>query len=198
MKYYAFLVPLLFGYAQAQETDSSLAGWSFGGAPGTDYTVEITESPYGAKYAFIYSLSGTRTTWGGLGQAISAANYLGRSIEVAATIKTEDLKGWSGLWARIDAADGRVISLDNMSDRPLFGTTDWQRKRIVLAVPEDAARIVFGAIQNGAGHTWVDEFDIAVAPPAAQPTMGPSQNSYYNEPAYEVLPKTAINLDFEL
>ena len=67
-------MPLLFGYAQAQETDSSLAGWSFGGAPGTDYTVEITESPYGAKCAFIYSLSGTRTTWGGLGQAISAAN----------------------------------------------------------------------------------------------------------------------------
>ena len=170
MKYYVIVVALFASFAYAEQPVSIPVGWWLAGTPGADYTVEVVESPYGSKCAFIYSPNEMRTTFGGLGQTISAVNFIGKSIEVAATMKTEELKGWAGLWVRIDAADGRLISIDNMSNRPLFGSTDWQRKRIVLAVPEDAARIVFGVIQNGAGYTWVDEFVVGVAPPSAQPT----------------------------
>ena len=198
VKYYAVLAAFFVGCAQAEQNSTIPEGWWFAGTPGSDYTIEVADSPYGSKCALIYSANESRTTFGGLGQAISALSFVGKSVQVAATMKTEDLMGWAGLWVRIDAADGRLISLDNMSNRPLFGSTGWQTKRIVLAVPEGAVRIAFGVIQNGAGHTWVDEFDVGIAPSTVQPTMPPSRIIYFNEPVCVDPPKIAANLDFEL
>ena len=195
---FAMVIACFSGPLMAQPGDDVPAGWWQVGTPGAGYVVETAASSFGLKSVAVHAENASRTTFGGIGQAVSAAPYAGSRVQLTAKLKTLEVNGWSGLWVRLDAEDGRVITLDNMSDRGVYGTRPWRRQRVVLDVPEDAVRIVFGAIQNGSGRTWVDDFEIAPAQPGAVVTAGPSTYGYYNEPVYEHPPMAPDNLDFEL
>lgn len=90
------------------------------------------------------------TGFGALVQTIAADRYLGCRICFSAMARVTEVTGWAGLWLRIDG-HANTITLDNMEDRPLRGTTDWTEARIVLDVPEHAKILLFGALLSGAG-----------------------------------------------
>jgi hypothetical protein len=97
--------------------------------------------------------------------------YSGQKIKLTGYLKTEDVRGWAGLWFRIDGADS-VLAFDNMVKTAARGTTDWTEYTIELNYDcRNAQHIVAGAQIFGTGRAWVDNMhisidgvDIAVAP----------------------------------
>jgi len=58
-----------------------------------------------------------------------------------------------------------MVAIDNMQDRPIKGTTGWQRYEVVLDVPQDSTGISFGILLDGAGEVWLSstKFDVVGA-----------------------------------
>jgi hypothetical protein len=83
-------------------------------------------------------------------QSIAATRYLDRRVRFSATVRAHEVTDWAGLWLRIDGPSG-PLTLDNMQDRPLRGSTDWTQAYIVLDVPQQATALHFGALLTGAG-----------------------------------------------
>jgi len=104
---------------------------------------------------FIESTASEIEGFGTLMTSIPQDKYLGKKIRLSAYVKTENVKDWVGLWMRVDA--GKVsVSFDNMGDRPITGSSDWENYEIVLDVPEHATNISYGIILAGTGKAWID------------------------------------------
>ncbi|MDQ3927669.1 MAG: hypothetical protein M3328_00835, partial [Chloroflexota bacterium] len=67
---------------------------------------------------------------------------------------------WSHAMVVRPAQDQRTLAIDNMGDRPVRGTTDWQKYELVLDIPGQASHLDVGAIITGNGTAWVDDFTI--------------------------------------
>ena len=95
-------------------------------------------------------------------------------------MKSEGVGNWAGLWMRVDKSAGtgpQVLAFDNMQDRPIKGTADWQNYAVVLDVPEGATGIFLGVLVNGPGGVWMS--DVKIEPvgtdvPTTSKTMGGS------------------------
>ncbi len=61
------------------------------------------------------------------------------------------------MWMRIDNKFDDVLQFDNMNNRPITGTTNWNRYEIILDVPLQSAAISFGIILSGRGQVWADQ-----------------------------------------
>ena len=64
----------------------------------------------------------------------------------SAFVKSDSVQDWAGLWMRVDKgsdATAKVLSFDNMQDRPIKRTTGWRNYEGVLDVPRDTAGIFF-------------------------------------------------------
>jgi erythromycin esterase-like protein len=85
----------------------------------------------------------------------------GRRLVYSGAIKTEDVQnGRAGLWWRVDSAQRKVLTFDNMMNRGPKGTTDWTEYTIEIDVPESAANINFGVIMQGQGKAWFDALKV--------------------------------------
>lgn len=62
------------------------------------------------------------------------------------------------MWMRVDDTMEDVLQFDNMSNRPIKGTTKWNHYSIILDVPTQSAVISFGIILSGQGTVWADQF----------------------------------------
>jgi hypothetical protein len=92
------------------------------------------------------------------------------------------------MWMRVDGPDRKVLSFDNMGDRPVTGSTGWTRYEIVLDVPPDSVDIAFGFLLTQGGTVWGDNFKLEKVD-STVPVTAPSP------PA--VKPKGPVNADFE-
>jgi len=54
------------------------------------------------------------------------------------------------------------LTIDNMSDRPITGTTNWTKYEIVLDVALNASKIAYGALLRGNGQIWFDELKFEI------------------------------------
>lgn len=50
-------------------------------------------------------------------------NRRGGEIKINLSIKATNVVGWAGLWIRMDDANGEMLSIDNMDNRPITGST---------------------------------------------------------------------------
>ena len=91
-------------------------------------------------------------------QLIKSDNYRGKRIRLAAYAKVQGATTGANLWMRVDAKDGSILSFDNMYQRRIKGTVDWQEYDIVLDVPAEAVAIFFGFGLVGEGRVWADDF----------------------------------------
>ncbi len=108
--------------------------------------------------------------FGTLDKSVDAAPFRGTKIRLSGQVKTTEVRGWAGLWARVDGPDGKPVAFDNMQGRALRGTVDWARYEVVLDVPPDATKIAFGALLSGAGRVEVGDLSLTAAPGAAEAT----------------------------
>lgn len=94
--------------------------------------------------------------------AFPADSAAGKRVRLSGYIKTSQVtQGFAGLWLRIDGPSG-VLAFDNMAERGVTGTTDWQRFDIELPVAAEAKRVVFGALFPANGTGWFDSLKLEV------------------------------------
>jgi erythromycin esterase len=87
----------------------------------------------------------------------------GRTIRYSGMIRTEGVEeGYAGLLWRVDGPAQGPLAFDNMADRGVTGTTQWERYTIELEVPEAAEGIFFGVLFNGRGTAWFDDLAIEI------------------------------------
>lgn len=91
---------------------------------------------------------------------IDAAPFRGQRVRLRGLARSEDVRGWGGLWMRVDGAIRRSLAFDNMHDRPVCGTTEWRSYDVVLDVPQDAAKISYGVLLSGEGKLWADDMQL--------------------------------------
>ncbi len=109
-----------------------------------------------------------------LASSLDAVAYQGKRVRLsgylkAETITTNTAEGRAGLWMNVSGSmpglgsgQTTMLASDNMMDRPVIGTTGWQRYDVVLDLPSGAKRIAFGASLQGPGKVWVDDMRLEV------------------------------------
>ena len=165
-------------------------GWFPAGSNPSEYEISIDNSIFqnGKSCAYIKSKSPKENEFGTLMQTISAESYLGKRLQLSGYIKSVDVKGWSGMWMRIDGDNNQQLGFDNMQDRAIKGTMDWKKYDIVLDIPSNSKSINYGVLLGGEGKVWFDNFELKEVDKTIQATNLMKENK---------LPIKPINLDFE-
>lgn len=90
------------------------------------------------------------------------ALYIGQEIELKAYLKFKNIvDGSVGLLLRIDGESG-VLQFDNMQKENIHGSSDWTQYTIKLPYPKEAKNIYIGAMHNGKGQLWADDFELLI------------------------------------
>lgn len=165
-------------------------GWFPAGSNPSEYEMGIDNSVFqnGQSCAYIKSKSPKENEFGTLMQTISAENYLGKRLKLFGYLKSEDIKGWSGIWMRIDGENNQQLGFDNMQGREIKGTTDWKQYNVVLDIPLNSRTINYGVLLGGNGKVWFDNFNMEEVDKSVQVT---------NMLKEKKLPGKPSNLDFE-
>lgn len=143
------------------------AGWAKNGAKSDMYVVGVdsTQTWGGMPSAYVESLAPkVEGGFGGMMQTTSAESYAGKRVRLSGWVKTEEAnEGGGHLWLRIDGQErGQMLGFDNMSNRAVKGTTDWQEASVVLDVPAGASALAYGFFVSGGGKMWVNGQNIEV------------------------------------
>ena len=155
-------------------------GWFLAGSKPANYDTGIDSKAYFNDYpsAYLKSTVEHPEGFGTLMQQFSASAYAGKRIRYSAYVQSQEVAGWAGLWMRVDGPMGGnnqapVLAFDNMQNRPIKGSTGWQRYEIVLDVPDTASGIGMGILLTGNGSVWLNGNRIEVVPQSV-PTTSPS------------------------
>lgn len=97
----------------------------------------------------------TQDEFGSLMQACPADYLANRTIRFEGEIRTENVSGWCALWFRADGNSSPNLFFDNMSRRPVRGTTDWATYSIEAQLPLETTWINYGFLLSGAGTMFV-------------------------------------------
>lgn len=97
-------------------------------------------------------------------QQFKADKFLGKRVKLSCFIKSEEVDQFAGAWMRIDDQLGDTLQFDNMGNRPIKGTLDWNYYSIVLDVSERSKTISFGVLLQGRGKVWVNQFQFEEVP----------------------------------
>lgn len=133
-------------------------GWRLAGVNPDAYRIELDTTVVhgGRQSARITATGDTSKGFATLSQQIDAHNYAASRVRLSAWVRTEKVDAWAGLWMRVDVGKTSA-AFDNMQNRPLAGTRDWQRVEIVLDVDPSADAILFGLLLDGPGTVWIDD-----------------------------------------
>lgn len=124
--------------------------------------VKDADMPHGGKHAIAISPSDSPDKLFGCAVYSIPALYEGEEIELKAYIKMDDVKdGCIGLMLRIDGAAG-TLAFDNMQSKDIKGTADWTQYSVKVQYPSEAKTIYVGALLNGSGKIWIDDFEIFI------------------------------------
>lgn len=140
--------------------EGEVAGWFKAGNDPKGYAIGTVDTDRG-HVAYIRSLEPDPEKFGTLMQSFDADRYLGKRIRLQAMIRTEDVKNWVGMWMRVDT-ENKSVAFDNMQNRALRGSLDWQEYSIVLDVPDDADTISIGIILAGIGRAEWDSIKLEI------------------------------------
>ncbi|RKH38696.1 AraC family transcriptional regulator [Corallococcus sicarius] len=133
-------------------------GWYVTESAPQHYEAGVDESApcEGSRSAFLRSRTGATDSFGTFMQAFSAKDFLGKRLRFSAAVRHQDVKGWAGLWMRVEGADAKQpLAFDNMQSRALVGTHGCKRYEVVLDVPKEATTIMAGLIMSGTGQAWM-------------------------------------------
>ena len=121
-------------------------------------------------------------------QQFRAERFLGKRVRFSAFVKALEVEGWAGLWLRLDRKFSVTLKLDNMQNRPIKGTINWNLYSCVLDVPEETELINIGILLTGKGRVWLDDVSFQEVDRTIPVTDFDIQKKYPDYPE---------NLDFE-
>ena len=143
-------------------TQASVKGWFLSGDNPDGYLVGIDKEVLYNKSVsgFIRSKRDETKGFGTLMQQTDITHYIGRKLSLSAYIKTKDVKGWVGLWARLDDKDLKVLWFDNMQNKPIKGTNNWKKYETKFDIPKESATLSFGVLLVGPGNAWINDVEL--------------------------------------
>jgi hypothetical protein len=156
------------------------SGWFVAGSKPKSYSMGIDKGSgqNGTNAATIKSIDKNFTGFGTLMQQCLPTAYLGKRVRMTGYLKSEKVVQWAGLWLRVDQEGStQSLAFDNMSDRPIKGTTAWTKCEIVLDVPSNASKLAYGALLSGTGQIWFDDIQFEVVDNTVPVTSGGSKNN---------------------
>ncbi|MEZ5015795.1 MAG: hypothetical protein R2800_01980 [Flavipsychrobacter sp.] len=167
---FAFLFSFLFianGCAQGDIDKYPLPkGWYKAGSVPSKYAMGVADSAgrQGGNAATIQSIKKRITGFGTLMQTSMPDSFLGRRVRMTGYMRSVEVKGWAGFWLRVDKNDGSRghSAFDNMYDRRVVGTTDWNKYEIVLDINENTKQLAYGALLDGTGQIWFDDIEFEI------------------------------------
>jgi erythromycin esterase len=175
-------------------------GWTGPRKGATDFEcgLELDARHSGRRSAYIRATADRPSGQAALRQGFAADNYCGKRLRMSAYVRTRDVEGSVGLWMRVNGRQQSGLAFDNMSTRPIQGTTDWTKYEIVLDVPATAADIFFGVIAAGRGQAWIDDIQFEVVGQDVATTATGASPARRQGKVADDLPKEPRNLGFEL
>lgn len=176
-------------------------GWSAAGSHPQDYDfgtdTEQKHTGRAGAYVKLQRFKYKSEGFGALTQMFKADGYKSKRVRLSAYVRTENIEEYAGLWMRVDG-DGRMLGFDNMHNRPIIGTTEWQKYEVILDVPEASINIAIGLLLRGPGQAWVDDFQLeAVGSDVAATNRLPPQGIKDKGGAPRNSPTGPVNLGFE-
>jgi AraC family transcriptional regulator len=187
---YRKLMRTLRGMEEENMSDTTIKGWLLSGSHPTCYEMKTDPQVFhtGSRSGLLTSKTKvSEEQFGTMMQSFSADKWKGKRIKVSCFLKTEDVQK-CGVWCRVDNNSSDVIQFDNMDNRPIQGTTDWNFYSIVLDVPEESASIHFGILLTGIGKVWADGFKLDEVDSSVLSTNMLNKNKLPSEP---------VNLGFD-
>lgn len=165
-------------------------GWIMTGESPFDYETGLDDIIVhsGNNSAYLKSIDEKARGFATLMQQIKSDRYRGERVRFSAFVKSMDVKEFAGLWMRIDHSSGEVLAFDNMMNRPIKGTNEWNYFSVVLDVPVKSEVIAFGVLLNGFGQIWIDELSFEIVDDSIPVTEKSPTEGLYFEP---------VNLNFE-
>lgn len=104
--------------------------------------------------------------FGTLASSSLPTQYLGKRVRLSGLIKTKEVSDWAGFWFRVDGQKGEVLAFDNMkdgkTDRSITGTNNWKQCDLVLDIPFNAKKIMYGALLSGEGRIWFENVTLEI------------------------------------
>lgn len=168
--FHVFILTILFiaanGYScsQVKKSSDDMDGWFLAGSKPKYYEIGPAMKQYNSKEVYyLKSIENVESGFGTIMKQIQPGEYLGKRIRLTGNIKTENIITYTGMWMRVDGkTPGVMLSFDNMSTRPITGTTEWQKYEIVLDVPDSSSNIAYGVLLEGNGSVWLSNLAIEV------------------------------------
>lgn len=173
-----------------------LGGWFLAGSKVKYYEIGPAMKKYNSKDVYyLKSIENVESGFGTIMKQILPADYLGKRVKLTGNIKSENVSSYAGMWMRVDgnSPDG-MLGFDNMINRPITGTTDWQKYEIILDVPDSSTNIAFGLLMDGNGTVWLSEltFEIVGDDIPSTNLLRPERLNSVGD--YTILPPELINI----
>lgn len=152
------LASALCGNSIAAELKPLPSGWEMIGIGAQSYSAGIDLGVFrnGKPAGYLRSKSDAARLPGVLSQILDARKYRGTRCRYSAALKYRGVRRQVGLWMWVLGPDDKVLTQDFMDDRIFKGNSDWKRAAIVLDIPPNADRIVYGVRLWGPGEAWVN------------------------------------------
>lgn len=139
-------------------TSNEIKGWILTGSNPSIYKMKTDHEIFhtGTRSGHL-SFNGTdgEGQFGTMMQTFSAQKWLGKRMKISCFIKTKNVIK-CGAWCRVDSKNGDLLQFDNMDNRSIHGTNDWNYYSIVLDILEESCSIHFGLLLTGTGEAWID------------------------------------------
>lgn len=92
------------------------------------------------------------------------ANYSGKIIELKGFLRLQDVKGFAGIFLKLEDQDRTILAYENMQmiKNKLEGTRDWKSYSIKLPYSPQTKFISVGALFSSKGTVWVDDLELFI------------------------------------
>ena len=116
---------------------------------------------------------------GSMQQCFIASSYIGKRIRLSGALKSEGVTQRGGLYMEMWTNTDERLAFDDMFDRSIKGTTEWQTYSVVLDVPEGTEYVSTAFFLDGRGTLWANGMTLEVVgsdvPVTGQPVKQPEQ-----------------------
>lgn len=140
--------------------NTEIKHWIITGTAPDKYKTGIDRTVFhtGTASAFIQSETEdfTPDEYATIMQQFRAERFLGKRVRFSAFVKALEVEGGAGLWMRLDGKFSVTLKLDNMQNRSIKGSVNWNLYSCVLDVPQETELINIGILLNGKGRVWMD------------------------------------------
>ncbi len=183
MRLSSFLLVALASWAALADAGPGDAGvplgWFYAGAHPGYYESGAGQGACNERSVLLHSLAADAGSPGGAGdahptgtvmQVFRADKYRGKRVRFSGLTTTFGVRGWAGLWMRVDAEGKRPIAFDNMLPRALRGDTPCERNVVVLDVAPEAQFIALGVVLEGEGSVELSDIAFEVVEQAVAST----------------------------